>query len=115
MRLSSLQVIAGWTEAMPLMKEGDHWQLFIPSELAYGDRGSGSKIPGGSALIFEIEILKVKEPSPYMFMGFDFAEPKTIMMAVLFAFMLFSNLSGGGGSGNKGPKVRATAGGDGMR
>ena len=94
---------------MPLMKEGDHWQLFIPSELAYGDRGSGSKIPGGSALVFEIEILKVKEPSPYTFMGFDFADPKTIMMALFFCFMMYNNLSGGGGGGNKGPKVTLEA------
>lgn len=52
------QVIKGWTEAMQLMVEGDKWELYIPSELAYGDRGSG-KIKGGDALIFTIEILKI--------------------------------------------------------
>jgi FKBP-type peptidyl-prolyl cis-trans isomerase FklB len=41
------------------MKEGDKWQLFIPTELAYGARGSGAKIAPHSALIFEIELLKV--------------------------------------------------------
>merc|ERR1711871_751137 len=54
------QVIAGWTEAMQLMKEGDKWQLFIPSELAYGDSGAGGIIKGGNALVFEMEIIKVR-------------------------------------------------------
>ena len=53
------QVIKGWTEALMLMKEGDVWDLFIPSELGYGDRGAGNTIPGGSVLIFKIELLKV--------------------------------------------------------
>merc|ERR1712190_483783 len=52
-------VIKGWTEAMQLMREGDKWELTIPAELAYGDRGAGSDIPGGSVLIFELELLKV--------------------------------------------------------
>jgi len=54
------QVIAGWTEAMQMMVEGDKWELYIPSELAYGDHGSPPKIGGGDALIFTIEILKIK-------------------------------------------------------
>merc|ERR1711907_886956 len=54
------QVIAGWTEAMQLMVEGDKWEMYIPSELAYGERGSGAKIPGGSALIFQMELIKIK-------------------------------------------------------
>jgi len=45
------------------MKEGDKWELFIPSELAYGDRGAGAKIPGGSVLIFELELLEVQGDS----------------------------------------------------
>lgn len=53
------QVIKGWTEAMQLMKEGGKWELYIPSELAYGDRGAGGLIPGGAVLIFTIEILEV--------------------------------------------------------
>jgi FKBP-type peptidyl-prolyl cis-trans isomerase FklB len=54
------QVIKGWTEAMQLMKEGGKWELYIPSELAYGDRGAaGGKIPPGSVLIFTLELLEV--------------------------------------------------------
>ena len=54
------QVIPGWTQAMQLMKEGGKWELYIPSELAYGDNGAGASIPGGAALIFELELLSVK-------------------------------------------------------
>jgi FKBP-type peptidyl-prolyl cis-trans isomerase FklB len=54
------QVIKGWTEAMQLMKEGGKWELYIKSELAYGDRGAGRQIPPGAALIFELELLNVK-------------------------------------------------------
>jgi len=53
------QVIRGWTEAMQLMVEGDKFELYIPSDLAYGDRGSPPKIPGGSVLVFKIEILEI--------------------------------------------------------
>mmetsp|Transcript_31757 Transcript_31757/g.38362 ORF Transcript_31757/g.38362 Transcript_31757/m.38362 type:complete len:225 (+) Transcript_31757:93-767(+) len=53
------QVIKGWTEAMQMMVEGDKWELYIPSDLAYGDNGSPPKIPGGATLIFTIEILKI--------------------------------------------------------
>jgi FKBP-type peptidyl-prolyl cis-trans isomerase FklB len=54
------QVIKGWTEAMQLMVEGDKWEMYIPSELGYGDRGSPPKIGGGDVLIFTMEIIKIK-------------------------------------------------------
>jgi len=41
------------------MKEGSKWELYIPSELAYGDRGAGGLIPGGAALVFTIEMIEV--------------------------------------------------------
>lgn len=44
---------------MQLMKEGAKWELYVPSELGYGDQGAGGVIPGGAALVFQIELLKV--------------------------------------------------------
>jgi hypothetical protein len=55
-------VVQGWTEALLQMKVGSKWQLFVPAELAYGDRGRPG-IPASSALIFEIELLST-EPAP---------------------------------------------------
>ena len=54
------RVIAGWKEALQLMKEGAKWQLFIPANLAYGQRGAGAKIPPNSTLIFEVELISIQ-------------------------------------------------------
>lgn len=53
------QVIKGWTEALKLMKVGDKFKIYIPSSIGYGDRGAGADIPGGAALIFEVELLEI--------------------------------------------------------
>lgn len=51
--------IPGWQEALQLMPAGSKWKLFIPSELAYGERGSGKMIPGNSVLVFDIDLIEV--------------------------------------------------------
>ncbi|NOY72650.1 MAG: FKBP-type peptidyl-prolyl cis-trans isomerase [Gammaproteobacteria bacterium] len=53
-------VIKGWQEILPLMSTGSKWKVFVPSELAYGDRGAGAQIAPHSTLIFEIELLSIK-------------------------------------------------------
>jgi len=52
-------VIPGWTEALQLMPSGSKWRLYIPSALAYGDRGAGADIPGGATLVFDVELLEI--------------------------------------------------------
>jgi FKBP-type peptidyl-prolyl cis-trans isomerase len=53
------RLIPGWIEALSLMREGDHWELAIPSDLGYGAEGAGDDIPGGQTLVFDMTLEKV--------------------------------------------------------
>jgi len=57
--LSLNQVIKGWQEAVPMMNVGSKWQIYVPSDLAYGDRGAGGSIGPNETLIFDIELLAI--------------------------------------------------------
>jgi FKBP-type peptidyl-prolyl cis-trans isomerase len=57
------QLIPGWTEALTIMREGDHWQLVVPPNLGYGPRGAGGIIPPNQTLVFDMQLLKVT-PAP---------------------------------------------------
>jgi FKBP-type peptidyl-prolyl cis-trans isomerase FklB len=56
-------VIKGWTEALQLMPVGSKWQLFVPADLAYGDRGAGADIGPGETLVFEVELMSIQDKS----------------------------------------------------
>jgi FKBP-type peptidyl-prolyl cis-trans isomerase FklB len=57
-------LIKGWTEALQLMKPGANWRLFIPPELAYGERGAGAQVGPNATLIFDMELVSFKPPAP---------------------------------------------------
>ncbi|MBW1743539.1 MAG: FKBP-type peptidyl-prolyl cis-trans isomerase [Deltaproteobacteria bacterium] len=56
------RVIKGWTEGLQLMKEGGKWQFFVPSELAYGEKGAGQNIGPDEVLVFEVELIAIENP-----------------------------------------------------
>ena len=58
------KVIPGWIEALSLMKEGDEWELVIPSELGYGAARAGEAIPPNQVLVFDLQLIAVIRPKP---------------------------------------------------
>ena len=60
MDISLGAVIPGWTEGIQLMSKGSKYRFYIPSDLAYGDQGAGDAIPGGSTIIFDVELVNIK-------------------------------------------------------
>ncbi len=58
------KVIKGWTEALQLMPVGSKWELFVPAELAYGERSPGGEIGPNSTLIFEVDLLSIQGKNP---------------------------------------------------
>lgn len=58
------KLIPGWTEALQLMREGDEWEIVIPSNLAYGARGAGGVIPPNQTLVFDLTLISVTAPPP---------------------------------------------------
>ena len=93
------QVVKGWTEAMQLMKEGDKWELVLPSELAYGNSARGKHITPGSVLVFELEIISVEASRA----GFDLTELLStdklpiVFMCVFAAYTMYSLTIGASG------------------
>jgi hypothetical protein len=99
-------VIKGWTEALMLMRAGDIWKLTIPSELAYGNNGKGD-IPGGSVLIFELELIEFRDPSwrDYLSQYWQLG-----LLAAYFLFKIFRGCFGGSqNSGDNIPLEQARA------
>jgi len=102
-------VIAGWTEALQLMRPGDRWMLYIPANLGYGSRGAGARIPPDSTLIFDLELIAVSQ-SVGLFAGtpldMEVVGPIKLWhaLAVLAVFVAYSMMGGGGG----GKKVSAS-------
>merc|ERR1712195_157546 len=97
------QVVSGWTEAMQLMKQGEKWELFLPSELAYGESKRGQHITPGAVLVFELEILKVNEGGPFDWIT---GQPHYLIFGAFILFKLYqSGVFGGGASASAGPLV----------
>jgi FKBP-type peptidyl-prolyl cis-trans isomerase FklB len=93
------KVIRGWTEALQLMPVGSKWQLFVPANLAYGSRGAGRAVGPDATLIFEVELLAIKEPPPEDASAAMKSQPDTrasasAMTDIKVAFKLDPRLSG---------------------
>jgi len=87
--LSPDAVVPGWSEALQMMREGEKWEIILPSHLAYGDRGAGP-IPGGAVLIFELELLEVgAKPSKGSFFNPAIAIAVLIGLGLVLFFIHF--------------------------
>tara|TARA_Y100000034_G_scaffold35064_2_gene43021 strand:- start:6216 stop:6971 length:756 start_codon:yes stop_codon:yes gene_type:complete len=96
------RVISGWTEALQLMKEGDEWELYIPSVLAYGEAGAGDKIGPNETLIFKTNLLSIKKFEPLKVTDRAIAEIKRVLeeqKMPIADHALRVGVSGGGCSG----------------
>ena len=91
------QVIAGWTEALQLMRPGDKWELTIPPELGYGASGAGDKIPGGATLIFQLELISFREVS-----WTDYLTFMNVAFASFVVYRIYSMCFSGGSAATKG-------------
>eukprot|EP00931_Biecheleriopsis_adriatica_P087916 TRINITY_DN62317_c0_g1_i1.p1 TRINITY_DN62317_c0_g1~~TRINITY_DN62317_c0_g1_i1.p1 ORF type:complete len:393 (+),score=94.65 TRINITY_DN62317_c0_g1_i1:46-1179(+) len=97
---SPANVVPGFQEALLMMKPGDSWKIWIPSELGYGSKGAGSTIPADAALSFELELLEVSPPAE----GLEWikeqvmANPMLVAVICMFGFQIYSNFSGGSGA-----------------
>jgi peptidylprolyl isomerase len=90
------ELIPGLKEALSLMKEGDHWNITLPAQLAFGERGSQSrKIQEGIVVVYELELIAIKEVGRFEFFGVDFADWQTHMFItymVFYGFMIKSTI-----------------------
>jgi len=79
-------LMAGWGEALQLMRPGDKWALILPAELGYGDKEVRG-VPGGSTLLLNLELLEVKPPGLLTFNGVDYSKymPMVLMVVVQIA------------------------------
>ena len=107
-------MVRGWTEALQLMTPGDKWELTLPPTLGYGMKDGRGPGPGGSALIFELELLDIPEPGPMagipllgpVLDSFDKSNPGHLLLAAFAALYLGSFFLGGGGKGGSAGKPK---------
>mmetsp|Transcript_39578 Transcript_39578/g.119614 ORF Transcript_39578/g.119614 Transcript_39578/m.119614 type:complete len:386 (-) Transcript_39578:60-1217(-) len=106
------QVVPGWTEALQLMREGDRWEIIVPSELGYGERGAGP-IPGGAVLVFELELLEVKSSFTSGLgdvvdraIAYVRQEPMVLLLVIGGLYMLYQMFGGGGGGAGAKEQVK---------
>eukprot|EP00930_Biecheleria_cincta_P101302 TRINITY_DN92942_c0_g1_i1.p1 TRINITY_DN92942_c0_g1~~TRINITY_DN92942_c0_g1_i1.p1 ORF type:complete len:410 (+),score=104.85 TRINITY_DN92942_c0_g1_i1:62-1231(+) len=100
---SPSRVVPGFKEALLLMRPGDSWKVWLPSQLGYGSSGAGSSIPANAALLFELELLEVQPPAEGLEWVKDqiMANPMMLVMVVMLGFQVYNMMGGGGGAAGK--------------